>query len=65
MHYWTCEGKKQFELRISTKRGIVRFTENVIEILKTLQKRITLKATSEILRMDSVEGWRAVDKNEK
>jgi len=47
--------KKRFKLRISTRRGIVRFAENVIEILKTLRRRITLKATSGILRMDSVE----------
>jgi len=57
--------KKQSKLRISTRRGIVRFAENVIEILKTLRRRITLKATSGILRMDSVECWRAVGKNEE
>ena len=57
--------KKRFKLRIPTRRGIVRFAENVIEILKTLRRRITLKATSGILRMNSVESWRAVGKNEE
>ena len=54
--------KKRFKLRIPTRRGIVRFAENVIEILKTLRRRITLNAMSESLRMDSVESWRAVGK---
>jgi len=57
--------EKRFKLRVSTRRGIFRFAENVVEILKTLRMRITLKATSGILGMDSVESWRAVGKNEE
>ena len=42
--------KKRFELRISAKRGVVRFAENVVKVLKNLRKKMILKVASKIVR---------------